>query len=63
MAITQTSSPLMSPNNINIGGSDRKNTVIINFAIKNEEMEESNKDIKICLEVQPNIAITTLVFY
>lgn len=63
MAITQTSSSSISPNNINIGGSDRENTVVINSAIKNEEMEESNKDVKISLKVQPNIAITTLVFY
>lgn len=61
--ITQTNSSLMNSNNINIGGSNKKNTVVINFTVKNEKIEESNKNVKISLEVQSNMTITTLVFY
>lgn len=50
-------------NNTNASGNSKKKTIIVNFVIKNEEVRELNRDKKVGLEVQSNIAIMTLISY
>lgn len=54
----QVVSLLISPNNVNIGGSSRKNIVAVNSAVENEGTKESNRNIKVGLKVQPNMTTT-----
>lgn len=56
----QAGSPLMSPNNTNAGRSDGENTIAMDFVVGNKGMQESNEDVKVSSEVQPNTTITTL---
>ncbi len=53
----------MGPNDAVAGGSGRENTVIVDSAVENEGMGESNEDIKVGLEIQPNSATTAPVSY
>lgn len=62
-ATNQTGSPLSGPNNANIGRSGRENTIAVDSTVENEKTEESNGDIKVGLEVQPNTQIMDPVFY
>lgn len=53
----------MGLNNTNTDGNDGENAVTVDSTVRNEEMRESNRDAKIGLEIQPNIATTTPVSY
>ncbi len=51
MVTNQAGSPSIGPNNTNVSRNSRENMVTIDSAIRNEEIEKLNRDIKIGLEV------------
>lgn len=53
----------MGPNDTDTGGSGGENSVTMDSTLRNKETGGSNRDTKVGLEVQPNIAITALVFH
>lgn len=59
----QTDSLSMGPNNANISGNGGENMVAIDFAIRNEEIGELNRDAKVGLKIQPNTTTMAPISY
>lgn len=63
MATNQVGNLSIGPNNTNISQNSRENAVGIDSVIENKGIKESNRNIKIDLEVQSNITTTALVSF